>query len=180
LIYELFIAGFETNLDNARWQLKWQDFGHIQEWANAQSSFWNAPIVSPCSSGSNSPDRVVLMVFSWTVTAQSDWRTYITQAVNNIKAKYTGVRRVDLINQVRGPNNMLCPTPPAAGETIIVSPQLEAAMGEVAAAFPGFVFLGPKMEVRNCADLQDGGPHLTTAGNMAAAVPLAQYFAQTQ
>jgi hypothetical protein len=53
-------------------------------------------------------------------------------------------------------------------------------MREVAAAFPGLVFLGPKMEVRSCAELQGGGPHLTTAGNMAAAASASQQFAQLQ
>jgi len=83
-------------------------------------------------------------------------------------------------DQIRGPNNMLCPTPPAEGETIVVSPELQAAMQEVAVAFPGFVFLSPAWEASSCSDFQGGGPHLTTAGNMAAAGPAATHFALTQ
>jgi hypothetical protein len=180
LIFELFSAGFENVVDKGRWQLKWKDFASIEEWANPQSTFWNAAVESACSSESSSPDRVMFMVFSWTVKTQQDWRTKITQTVNNFKAKYPKLKRLDLMNQIRGPNNLLCPTPPAAGETILVSPELKAAMEEVAAAFPGFVFLSPAWEARSCADFQGGGPHLTSAGNMAAAQVAGTYFAQTQ
>lgn len=180
LMDELFIAGFEAALDGSRWQLKWKDHAAIEEWANAQSTFWDAPIESACTNGSNSPDRVIFMIFSWTVTAQADWRAKITQAVNNFRNKYAGLRRIDFMGQIRGPNNMLCPTPPASGETIVVSPELQAAMQEVAAAFPGFVFLSPAWEARSCSDFDGGGPHLTTAGNQAAAGPIAAHFAATQ
>ena len=180
LIDELYIAGLEAGLDGARWQLKWKDFAAIEEWANAQSTFWSAPIESACTNGSASPDRIVFMIFSWTVKTQADWRTKIMQAVTNFRAKYPGLRRLDFMAQIRGPNNMLCPTPPATGETIVVSPELQAAMQEVAAAFPGFVFLSPAWEARSCADFQAGGPHLTTVGNQAAAGPIAAYFAATQ
>ncbi len=180
LIDELFIAGFEAALDGSRWQLKWKDHAAIEEWANAASTFWDAPIESACTNGSTSPDRVVFMIFSWTVTTQADWRTKITQAVNNFRNKYPSLRRIDFMGQIRGPNNMLCPTPPAAGETIVVSPELQAAMQEVAAAFPGFVFLSPAWEARSCSDFDGGGPHLTTAGNQAAAGPVAAHFAVTQ
>jgi hypothetical protein len=120
------------------------------------------------------------MVFSWTVKTQADWRTKITQVVSNFKSKYPSVKRIDFINQITGPGNMLCPIPPGANETIVVSPEMKAAMDEVAAAFPGFVFLSPRWEARSCSDFNGGGPHLTTAGNMAAAGPAAAYFAKTQ
>jgi hypothetical protein len=123
---------------------------------------------------------MVFMIFSWTVKTQADWRTKITQTVNNFKSKYPKLRRLDFMNQIVGPGNMLCPTPPAATETIVASPELKAAMQEVAAAFPGFVFLNPLWEARTCADFQGGGPHLTAAGNMAAAQPAAMHFAMTQ
>jgi len=180
LIDELFIAGLESGLDGARWQLKWKNAAAIEEWANAQSTFWDAPIESACTSNTTSPDRVVFMIFSWTVKTQADWQTKITQAVNNFRAEYPGLLRIDFMNQIRGPNNMLCPTPPAEGETIVVSPELQAAMQEVAVAFPGFVFLSPAWEASSCSDFQGGGPHLTTAGNMAAAGPAATHFALTQ
>ena len=166
---ELYAGGLENGLAAARWQLKWKDHAAIEEWANPQSTFWDAPVESACASDTASPDRVVFMIFSWTVTTQSDWRTKITQTVNNFRSKYSDLKRLDFMNLITGPNNMLCPTPPAAGETIVVSQELAAAMVEVAAAFPGFVYLSPKWAARSCSDFQGGGPHLTVAGNVAVA-----------
>lgn len=180
LTSELFNGGFENGLDKARWQLKWKDDAWVEQWANSQSAFWSAPIESACGNDSTSPDRVVFMVFSWSLKSQADWRTKITQAVENFKSKYPKLRRLDFINQIVGPGNMLCPTPPAANETIVVSAELKAAMQEVAAAYPGFVFLNPVWEARTCADFQGGGPHLTSAGNTAAALPVATHFASSQ
>lgn len=180
LTYEWFSAGFENGVDNTRWQIKWKDDAFVQEWAKPQSTFWSTPVESACARNTTAPDRVVYMVFSWSVKAQSDWRMYLTQAITNFKSKYTNLRRIDLVNQIHGPNNMLCPTPPAANETIVISAELQAAMAEVATAFPGLVFISPKFEARSCADFQGGGPHLTSAGNMAAARLIAEYFAPMQ
>ena len=53
-------------------------------------------------------------------------------------------------------------------------------MEEVATAFPGFVFVGPKVQARSCSDFQGGGPHLTSAGNVANVGVLSDYFVQIQ
>lgn len=180
LTEEWFIAGFEKAVDNARWQVKWREDGYVQEWANPQSAFWNAPVDSACSSGTTSPDRVVFGAVTWKYKTQAEFRTALTQAVSTFKAKYPNLRRIDMVTQIRGPNNMNCPTPPIAGEPIAVPAIQDAAMDEVAAAFPGFVFVGPKVEAKACSDFVGGGPHLTAAGNMANVGPLAAYFAAAQ
>jgi hypothetical protein len=186
LTSEWYLAGFEKGVVDARWQIKFREHGYITEWANPSSAFWGddaangAPISSPCAQGSDSPDHVVLNVLSWTITAEAEWTTDITAAVNNLKAKYPNLKRIDLMTVIRGPGNMLCPTAPAAGETIVMPPELDAAMAAVAAQFPGFVFVAPKFEAPSCAAFSGGGPHLTSAGNMAIAPTLAAYFATTQ
>jgi hypothetical protein len=179
LTSEWYNAGFENGVDNARWQIKWMEHGYIDEWANPQSTFWSAPVTSACASGTTSPDRVVLTVISWTITAEADWESNITAAVNNLKAKYPALKRVDLLTVIRGPGNMACGAP-AAGETIVMPPEEDAALAAVAAKFPGFVFVGPKFEGPNCAAFSGGGPHLTTAGNMAVARTVSAYFAGIQ
>jgi hypothetical protein len=178
LTEEWFAAGFENVVDNARWQVKWREDAYVEEWANLQSSFWTAQIDSVCAASTSAPDRIVFGTVSFKYKTQADWRTAITQAVNNFKSKWPSVRRIDLVTQIRGPNNMLCPTPPTAGETIAVPPEQDAAMADVAAAFPGFVFVGPKVEAHSCSEFQGGGPHLTAAGNMANMPVLANYFVQ--
>jgi hypothetical protein len=180
LTYEWFAAGFENVVDNKRWQAKWREDAYVEEWANPQSSFWTAQIDSACVNNTTAPDRVVFGAVSFKYKTQTEWRQGLTQAVNTIKAKYPGVKRMDLVTQIRGPNNMLCPTAPTAGETIAVPPEQDAAMAEVAAAFPGFVFVGPKVQAHSCSEFVGGGPHLTTAGNMANVQPLADYFVQVQ
>jgi hypothetical protein len=180
LMNELFNAGFENTVDGTRWQLKWQNYAGIEEWANAESTFWDAPIESACTSGSSAPERVVLMVFSWSVTTEEDWTSKLTQTVENFVAKYPALVRLDLMTQVTGPANMLCPTPPAEGETIVVSAELAAALETIVSDFPGFVFSSPQREAQSCADFDGGGPHLTSAGNMLAVGPIATYFAATQ
>ena len=180
LTMEWFAAGFENVVDNARWQVKWREDAYVEEWANAQSSFWTAQVDSACASNTNAPDRLVFGAVSFKYKTQAEWRTGITQAVNNFKARWPSVRRIDLVTQIRGPNNMNCPTPPTAGETIAVPPEQDAALADVAAAFPGFVFVGPEVEAHSCSEFQGGGPHLTTAGNMANMPVLANYFVQMQ
>ena len=180
LTEEWFAAGFENVVDNARWQVKWREDAYVEVWADLQSSFWTAQIDSVCASNTSAPDRLVFGTVSFKYKTQAEWRTGITQAVNNFKSKWPSVRRIDLVTQIRGPNNMLCPTPPTAGETIAVPPEQDAAMADVAAAFPGFVFVGPKVEAHACSEFQGGGPHLTAAGNMANVSVLADYFVQAQ
>jgi hypothetical protein len=180
LTEEWFIAGFETAVDNSRWQVKWREDAYVEVWADAQSSFWTAQVDSTCANSSSAPDRLVFGTVSFKYKTQAEWRTGITQAVNNLKAKWPSVRRVDLVTQIRGPKNMPCPTAPTAGETIAVPPEQDAAMTDVAAAFPGFVFVGPKVEAHSCSEFQGGGPHLTAAGNQANVSVLSDYFLKAQ
>ena len=180
LVEEWFIAGFEKVVDNPRWQVKWRVDGYLEEWANPQSSFWTAQVDSTCAMNTGSPDRIVFPVVSFTSRSRADWVKTIEQALTTFKAKYSGIRRVDLMTQVRGPDNMLCPTAPTQGETIVVPPELDAAIDDVASAHPGFVFVGPRVQARSCSDIQGGGPHLTSAGNTAAAVPISSYFVSAQ
>ncbi|HEY7374113.1 MAG TPA: hypothetical protein VIF57_18270 [Polyangia bacterium] len=185
LTREWFEAGFQTNagIVDGRWQLKAREHGYITEWANPNSDFWNEMIESPCTSGSTNPDHVVLTVLSWVpacCTTEAEWDAQITAAINNFKAKYSALKRIDLMTVIRGPGNMLCPTPPATGETIVIPPELDAALAAAATKFPNFVFVAPKFEAPNCAAFSGGGPHLTTAGNTAVAKMISAAFVNLQ
>jgi hypothetical protein len=180
LTAEWYNAGFESGVVNSRWQLKAMEHGYIFEWANPNSTFWNTLVTSPCAQQTTSPDRIVLTVLSWTIVTQPDWETQITGAVNVLRMKYPEVKRIDLITVIRGPKNMVCATPPAAGETIRMPPELDAAIAITAAKFPGLVYAGPKFEAPDCSAFNGGGPHLTGAGNMAMAKMISAYFATVQ
>jgi hypothetical protein len=183
LTREWYEAGFEDLVANDRWQLKAREHGYITEWSNPNSDFWNEMIESPCAQGSTNPDHVVLTVLSWVpacCTTQPQWEAQVTGAVNTLKSKYSALKRIDLMTVIRGAGNVLCPTPPAAGETIVIPPELDNALAAVAAQFPGFVFVAPKFEAPNCAAFSGGGPHLTTPGNTAVAKNIAAYFVTIQ
>ena len=98
----------------------------------------------------------------------------------NLKAKYTGLKRIDLMTVIRGAGNQLCAMAPAAGETIVIPPELDAALAAAAAQFPNLVFVAPKFEAANCAAFSGGGPHLTAAGNAAVARNISAYFVNLQ
>jgi hypothetical protein len=185
LTREWFEAGFQSNpgIVDARWQLKAREHGYITEWANPNSDFWNEMIESPCANGSTNPDHVVLTVLSWVpacCTTQPEWDAQITAAITSFKAKYSALKRIDLMTVIRGPGNMLCPTPPATGETIVIPAELDAALAAAATKFPNFVFVAPKFEAPNCAAFSGGGPHLTTAGNTAVAKTISAAFVNLQ
>jgi hypothetical protein len=185
LTREWFQAGFEADagIVNARWQLKAREHGYITEWSNSASDFWNQALESPCAAGSTNPDHVVLAVLSWNpacCTTQPQWEQQVDGAVTTLVAKYSALKRIDLMTVIRGPDNALCPTPPVANETIAMPPELDAALAAVAAKHAGLVFVAPKFEAPNCAAFSGGGPHLTTAGNTAVAKDIAAHFDELQ
>ena len=185
LTREWFEAGFEQTpgIVDARWQLKAREHGYITEWANPTSDFWNQAIDSPCANGSASPDHVVLTVLSWVppcCTTEAQWEAQVAGAVTTLKAKYTGLVRIDLMTVIRGPGNQACPAPPAPGETVSMPAPLDAALVAVAAKFPNLVFVAPKFEAPGCAAFRSGGPHLTRAGNAEVAKMIGAHFMHLQ
>jgi hypothetical protein len=126
---------------------------------------------------------VVLTVLSWIpvcCTTQAEWEKTVDAAVTNLVAKYSALKRIDLMTIIRGPQNQLCPTPPAAQETISMPPELDAAFAALASKHAGLVYAAPKFEAPNCAAFTGGGPHLTTAGNTAVTQNIAAYFDDLQ
>jgi hypothetical protein len=183
LTRQWFEAGFEQDpgIVDARWQLKAREHGYITEWANPTSDFWNEMIESPCTNGSTNPDHVVLMVLSWTCcTTQADWETQIDAAITNLMARYSALKRIDLMTIIRGPGNMACPMAPTAGETDVVPPELDAALAATATKMPSFVFVAPKFEAPSCSIYTGGGPDVTPAGSATMAKMIAAYFVNLQ
>jgi hypothetical protein len=195
LSMEWWNAGFETKVDNTKWQLKWHHHGHITEWRKADSPFWGdsgdpnndaqgSPIQSACAMNSTTPDRVVFLAIDWELETEADWVAGLSESIANIKTKYPSAKRVDVMTLVRCPDNMMCnpgadygpgANDSAGRQDCYVPPYVDSAIQKVIAANPGYVALGPQPEMAMCNPSHDGA-HMTGAGNQQAATDIAAFY----
>lgn len=171
---EWYIAGFETMVDNSKWELIWVHSGFVELWANASDPIWQTAITSPCTQNSTRPDRVIFVALNYIETTSTFWTPTMTSAVANIQAKYPSVKRIELMTFIRAPGNMACSQAPAPRSTI--TPAQDQAADIVAAANPGLVFVAPKFEVKSCNEYSNNPPHPSAAGATAWATMMANYY----
>ena len=170
-----FNAGFEDAVDGSRWDVVFQAHAYIDLWANPSDPVWAIAPVSPCAQGAGDPDRVLFTGCNWTYTTAAEWVTAFTAVVENLKAKYPGLKRVDLLTMLRAPGNVLCDDTSSA-ETI-VQPYIDESIATVAAAYPGLVFAAPKFYAPSCSVFSYGGPHYTAEGAKKVAKVYGDYYA---
>ncbi|HVY25446.1 MAG TPA: hypothetical protein VHB79_02800 [Polyangiaceae bacterium] len=189
--------GDAAKVNNDNWELKWHHHAHISEWRKADSPFWlntgnpmddaqGAPIQSPCTTNPEQPDRVVFLAIDWELITEADWVAGLTESVANIKTKIPSAKRVDIVELVKCPNNMMCnPTAdygPGANDSAprqdcYVPPYVDTAIEKVIAAQPGYLAWGPKLQMAMCNPAHDGA-HMTGDGNQQAAKDYAAYYLQ--
>jgi rhamnogalacturonyl hydrolase YesR len=160
-----FNAGFEDGpVDNSRWQVRWKSHAFIEGWADPKNELWSLPPQSPCAARSNDPDHVIFTGVNWQYKTQDEWQQKYIAVVETLKARYPGLKRIDLLTMLRGPQNKSC------GSTMtVVEPFIDAALASVVAKYPGLVFPGPKVETPTCEIFTKGGPHFTPQGMATAA-----------
>jgi hypothetical protein len=159
-----FNAGFEEGLDNSKWQVRWKQHAFIEQWADAQNALWTMPPQSACAARSNDPDHVIFVGVNWQYKTQAEWEQKYGEVIDVLKKRYPGLKRIDLLTMLRGPNNQTC------GSTMtVVQPFIDAAVASMVAKHPGLVFAAPKVETPTCEIFTKGGPHFTPAGMGAAA-----------
>jgi hypothetical protein len=154
-----FGAGFESGNDDARWQALTRTHAFVELWGDPKDAVWQEKIVSPCAKKSDKPDRVIFMGVNWQFTTTEEWTAALTKAVKTIKAKYPGIKNIELLTMLRGPGNKTCGSP-----MTVVQPFIDEALTKVAAAFPRLVTIGPKLEAPSCDVFIKGGPHFTPDG----------------
>jgi hypothetical protein len=154
-----FGAGFEDGIDGSRWQARWREHAFAEQWAGPESDLWRMKPQSPCSTRSDRPDRVVFTGVNWQWKTRSEWEEKLNAVVQTIRARYAGVRRIELLTMLRGPGNKSC-----GSEMTVVQPYVDEAVAAVAARFPGLVAVGPKVETPDCGVFTRGGPHFTPEG----------------
>lgn len=166
-------GGFQATVGDARWEIRATDNTFTEAWANPNNGFWNVAVQSPCTANPAMPDRVVLIVYSRTLTTQADWEAQIGMVMTNIKTKYPSVQKIELLTFARGPDNMMCGTAVAS----TVSAAQDQAMQAVAERSAGMIKVGPKYFVPTCAAFAvANNTNLTTAGAMAVAQMLSAVY----
>jgi len=154
-----FGAGFEDGIDGGRWQSLWRQHAFLDLWADPQSDLWAMAPQSPCAQRSTNPDRVIFTGVQWEFKTRQAWQEGFAAVVANIRKKYPGVKRIDLLTMLRGPGNRTC-----GSEMTVVAAYVDEAVAAVAASLPGLVVAGPKVEVESCEVFTKGGPHFTDPG----------------
>ncbi len=153
-----FGAGFENGID-ARWQALWRKHAFINEWADPASELWSLPLTSPCTEKAQDPDRVIFTGVNWEYKTRAEWEKSFDAVVANLRARYPGVKRIELLTMLRAPKNQSC-----GSFMTVVEPYVDEAVEAVAARSPGLVFVAPKVEAQSCAVFTKGGPHYTPEG----------------
>jgi hypothetical protein len=166
---EWYGAGFEQLVDDARFQARTRPHTFVDQWADPAHEAWSAPITSPCTEGSDDPDRVVLFAANWKLASEQEWALVLSRFVATAKARYPKLRDLELYTVLRGPQNQSCGDPKS-----VVDPMIDSAIARVAATEPSLVHAGPRLEAADCAIFDKGGPHFTEGGRKVAAEQLAK------
>jgi len=175
---EWFTNGFEKQVPNERWEIIYHHPGYIENWAKASDEVYKLAPTSPCAMNADNPDRIILNLFAdgsdSAIGNKNAWVTALTQAVANLKAKYSRLKRIDLLTMTRAPNNTPCDAGNAAGSS--VAQYVDDAVMMVVGNGPPVVVASPKFFAMNCNVFTSGGPHLSDAGKPVIAKLYGDYY----
>ena len=159
-MHQWFNGGFlqHPGIDPARWQLIWMAHHYTDAWGKPGDAAWNTPLDKghACAQGSMAPDRVIFQATQWSHTTAAQWETDLTGIVENIKKKWPGVKRIELMASTSAPGNMPCPAAGGKNNETIVPAIGYQAIDAMPAKFPGLVFALPHFEVP-CKDFIGNG-----------------------
>jgi hypothetical protein len=171
---EWYDHGFESMVDNSKWELVWVHSGFVELWANPSDPVWSTAITSPCARNADKPDRVIFLALNFDYDTPAQWNPVVAAAVVNIEAKYPSAKRIELRTFIRAPGNQACPQAPAPRSTI--TPAEDDALALAAAADPTRVFVAPKFEAKTCGEFSSNPPHPSPAGVTAWVKMMADYY----
>jgi len=179
-----FDGGFLTHagIDPTRWELFWVAHHYIDSWADPNDTGWTTALDMghACVKGSTTPDRVIFIVtYAPPYPAEATYETDTTKIVNNIVAKYAGVKRVEIMTLVRSPGNVETACSSKANNEQSIPPAEDQGIAAVAAnpAFAGLVFASPPFYVTSCSDFLTDAPQYTTGGATDIANVYGAYYA---
>ena len=157
-----FSAGFEQAVQDGRWQAVTLSHAYVDLWMDPTNTVWDTPTVSPCAQHADNPDRVLFTGVNWNYATSAEWTAALKQVVENLKARYSNLKHVELLTMLRSPGNKPCPD--SVNAETVVQPYVDEAVAKVVAAYPGFVSAAPKFEAPNCEVFLLGGPHFMPDG----------------
>jgi len=171
---EWYGKGFESMVDNGKWELIRVHSGFVELWADPKASVWNTGPTSACAQNAGNPDRVIFIALNFDTNTLEQWVPPLTAVVKNLKAKYPGLKRIELGTFVRAPGNKPCPQAPAKRSTI--TPAEDQAIAMVAAANPGLVIVHPQFEAKTCGEFSGNPPHPSASGGAAWSKLYAEHY----
>jgi hypothetical protein len=169
--------GFESQVEDASWELFFHDGAGISTWANPESGMWTrAELYSPCAERSADPDRVLLTISEAEyLDDASTWQAMIEQAVQTIRLKYPEATSIILQPVVGGPDGARCDH---NGETVRATfnqPYIEQAIEAVARDDPG-TERGIVPQVQACDDYRDSIGHLEPEAKGPVAAEIGAFY----
>src|SRR4029079_9574959 len=105
---EWFTPDFEKAVGDGRCQAVFRHGTFVQHWADPPHEAWSAPIVSPCSKGSQAPDRVLFVTANWEFKTVDERSEQLKRVVKTRETKFPSVKRIELMTVVRPPGNVSC------------------------------------------------------------------------
>ncbi len=172
---------FESIVGTDGWQLIWENGATLHDWQRPDYPGWTNTLISPCSTNSLTPDRVLLNLSGTNDTDVAAWVNDINATIDTILLKLPSVRQIILQPIVGGPAHQTCVATNGNPVRASVShPYMDAAIALVVAARAGTqpeVIAGISPEVRTCADYRDDIGHFNAAGAVAAAELIGNYYA---
>ena len=173
-VNQWYTAGFEDVVDDAGWQLLWNSGAGVDRWSDPDFAGWDNEIVSPCASGAEGPDRVLLSVSGPFGDDEPAWASAIEATVSVIRDKVPSAQAIVLQPVVGGPEHEPC----MSGNDMIRASWQHAHIDAAIAMVVGEdVTAGLSPEVETCDHYSDALGHLTPEGSMAAGASIGAYYA---
>lgn len=169
------ISDFEQAVDNDKWELLWAGGGGVDKWKDPDYSGWNNAIISPCSSNSNSPDRILLSVSGPHGTDITTWVNDIDSTVSVIRFKYPAAKEIILQPVVGGPSHQTCFNGVDSVRASWQHAYIDSAIAIVAAKDPD-LSPGCSPEVLTCSDYTDSKGHLDSIAAAIIGSNIAAWF----
>jgi hypothetical protein len=171
---------FEPLVGDASWQLRAYQ-GSGVDWQDPSFLGWTTTPYSPCTSGSASPDRVLLTISTPSGRPSvSWWVTNIRAELATIRQKHPAVREIILQSVVGGPGGRVCYVngdPRMPVHASVIHPTIDQAIAQVVG---GDVLAGMSPTVRTCDDYMDDTGHLTPSARPAIGTLIGEYYATFQ